>query len=192
MAVSLQQARVLCTKAELILFEASRPPLLKAHNLTRLQAKIKRARTLRDKYRDLYKRQRLAVRAKTGSKKPDNKALNQRTQAKALLFAEVLTRLQQQEALLKAAAKKAAQKAKAATKLKSLAKRKLAAKAKTQRAPKAKSKVKPKAKAKAGFRAAKAAHADERQRGQKTRSKAVMGHTRAAGKRRQAKRDARR
>jgi hypothetical protein len=192
--MNIQQARKLCTAPELKLFEASRPPLLKQHTSLKLQALIKRARTQRDKFGDLLKRQRLALRASTGSKKTGLQDSNQRTTAKVQMFEQVLRDLQAQLTKLKDAAKLLAQK-EAARKAK--AKPKTKAKSKAKPLVKSKSKARSKSSARAGsldnkgFLSAGAVGADIRQRGQKTRAKAVMGHKRAAGRRSQARRDSR-
>jgi len=192
--MNIQQARKLCTALELKLFEASRPPLLKQHTSPKLQALVKRTRTQRDKYRDLLKRQRLALRASTGSKKAGLQDGNQRTAAKVQMFEQVLRDLQAQLSKLKDAAKDAAKRESALK-----AKAKLLAKAKPK--PKPKTKAKPKSRSESsarpgspdnkGFLSAGAVAADIRQRGQKTRAKAIMGHKRAAGRRSQARRDSR-
>ncbi len=244
MAVDINQARALCTGAEFQLYAASRPEQIKTHTPGRLKSKIQRARSLRDKYRDLYKRQRLATRGRTGTKKGNEPDRNARTERKAKLFAEVLERLQKQEVKLAAGAKKAAAKTstparagsgksgtaatKSKAKVKSKAtpekkatsqarktkgattgsaaqKRKAAPKSgakPTARTASAATKKKPAKRAAGvsatskgpakGYQSSAAAGANRRQQQQKTRSKAVMGHTSAAGKRSQARRDSRR
>ncbi len=94
MAYNRNHARALCNANELALFEASLADSIEAHSAAALRDKIKRARTLRDKYRDLYKRQRLATRDRTGTKKGVRSDSNARTDSKARLFDEVLKRFQ--------------------------------------------------------------------------------------------------
>jgi hypothetical protein len=94
MAYNRNHARALCNATELALFEASLADNITAHSSSQVRDRIKRARALRDKYRDLYKRQRLAARERTGTKKGVRSDSNARTQSKARLFEEVLARYQ--------------------------------------------------------------------------------------------------
>lgn len=56
-------ARKLLTSAEFTLFEASRRDGICVLSAAELKRKVERTRRLRDKYRDLYKRQRALVNA---------------------------------------------------------------------------------------------------------------------------------
>ena len=90
MAYTLTQARPLLNAAELELFEQSRAEPVKQLTGAKLAGAIKRTRTLRDKYRDLYQRQTVAVRTSTpGAVTGDD---NERTQRKADILQEVLER----------------------------------------------------------------------------------------------------
>ena len=92
MAYTLTQARPLLNAAELELFEQSRAEPVKQLTGARLAGAIKRTRTLRDKYRDLYQRQTVAVRTSTpGAVTGDD---NERTQRKADILQEVLGRFE--------------------------------------------------------------------------------------------------
>ena len=103
MAYSLTQARPLLTAAELELFDQSRAEPIKALTLARLRGKVTRARTLRDKYRDLFRRQTVAVRSgpATQGRSPAG-ADNERTQRKADILQEVLGRFEARLAQLEA------------------------------------------------------------------------------------------
>lgn len=103
MAYSLTQARPLLTAAELELFDQSRAEPIKALTLARLRGKVTRARTLRDKYRDLFRRQTVAVRSgpATQGRAPAG-ADNERTQRKADILQEVLGRFEARLAQLEA------------------------------------------------------------------------------------------
>jgi hypothetical protein len=90
MPVNLRQARQLCTKPELELVLASGGPALQSMSEARLKLKVVRARALRDKYRDLVRRQRVAARV-PGAKTARADA-SARTAAKAELFDQVLAR----------------------------------------------------------------------------------------------------
>jgi hypothetical protein len=117
MALTRKQAERLCTKAELELFVQSLPAELKT--LTRVQVvrKLQSARRLRDKQQDLFRRQRLASRAKSGAKDGRSGLANVRTEQKAQLFSEALARFEKRlEQLDKAAARATAQAEKQAAK----------------------------------------------------------------------------
>jgi hypothetical protein len=113
MAYTRVQARKLLTATEFDLFEQTTGPALKTLTLARLRSKLGRARQLRDKFQDLYRRQTVALR---GSARAGAAATNERTQAKAVIFAEVLARVQAQLDKVEAAAAKAAAKKPAAKK----------------------------------------------------------------------------
>jgi len=110
MAYTRTQVRKLLTANEIEIFESSRAEAVKELNASRLIVKVKRARMLRDKYRDLLKRQRLATRARTGSKAGNSSDANQRTREKAEVFAEILERFEKRLALVEATAARAARK----------------------------------------------------------------------------------
>ncbi len=76
-------ARKLLSSAEFELFEASRRDGICVLSAAELKRKVERTRRLRDKYRDLYKRQRLAMRDLTGTKRGNSGAANARTKEKA-------------------------------------------------------------------------------------------------------------
>lgn len=131
MAYTLTQARTLLTTAELAIFDQSRAAPIKALTPARLQAKVTRARALRDKYRDLYRRQTVATRGKPASRRSAIGGDNERTGRKAEVFAEVLGRFEARLAMLTAAAapKKTATRKTAAVKTQAKATPKTASKA---------------------------------------------------------------
>lgn len=108
------QAAKLLTTSEFALFAASRGHVLRTLTRARLLSKIRRARALRDKFRDLLKRQRLETRARTGSKAGLSGVANQRTKQKAELFAQVVQRFEDRLARIKAAEAREVQKKAAA------------------------------------------------------------------------------
>lgn len=108
MAFNRNQARPICTDAEYKLFTASLADEIGELTPAQLRGKIQRARKLRDKYRDLLKRQRLANRARTGTKKGDRPQTNVRTADKAKLFDEALGRFEAKAAKLAAAGEREA------------------------------------------------------------------------------------
>lgn len=93
MAYTITQARPLLTAAELELFDQSRTEPIKALTLSRL----------RDKYRDLYRRQTVAMRSAPNSKSRSPVGSdNERTQRKADILQEVLGRFEARVAQLEA------------------------------------------------------------------------------------------
>lgn len=98
MAYTLTQARPLLNAAELELFEQSRTEPVKRLTSAKLSGSVKRTRTLRDKYRDLYQRQTVAVR--TSSPGAVTGSDNDRTQRKADILQEVLERYEARVTLL--------------------------------------------------------------------------------------------
>ena len=103
MAYTITQARPLLTAAELELFDQSRAEPIKALTVARLHGKVTRVRTLRDKYRDLFRRQTVSVRAAPSTKgRSPVGADNERTQRKADILQEVLDRFEARIAQLAA------------------------------------------------------------------------------------------
>lgn len=111
MAYTLTQARGLLTAAELSLFDQSRAAPIKDLTLARLRGKVTRARALRDKYRDLYRRQAVATRGAPASKRSAVGGDNARTGRKAEVFAEVLGRFEDRLTLLEGRAERERSKA---------------------------------------------------------------------------------
>ena len=94
MAFNRAQAQRLCNASELQLVLASRAVDVVKLTPAQLRAKIVRARTLRDKSTDLFRRQTAATRAATGTKRGATGVANQRTGQKARLFDETLKRFE--------------------------------------------------------------------------------------------------
>lgn len=114
MAYTLTQARPLLTAAELELFDQSRTDPIKNITLARLRTKVTRARALRDKYRDLYRRQTAATRTAPAAKRAATGGDNERTQRKAQVMEEVLARFEARVQLLEARQGREAERAEAA------------------------------------------------------------------------------
>ena len=113
--------RAFLNAAEVSLFASSIGAELKALGPADLQRRLTRARTLRDKYRDLLRRQKLKTRERTGSKRGTTGNANERTAKKAAAFDQALKRFEAQAkaqrgapAATKARAKPAAKKTRAA------------------------------------------------------------------------------
>jgi hypothetical protein len=94
MAISRTTAQRLCTKPEFELVEASFAPHVKTLSPARLRQKVARTRRLRDKYRDLARRQRLEARGKRSPQRARPAQGHDNTDRKATLFQEVLDRFE--------------------------------------------------------------------------------------------------
>jgi hypothetical protein len=172
MPITTREAQQLSTAGEWALVQASQADRIRELTPARLKAKIARARALRDKYRDLAKRQhRKAQPTRSGG---PYEALNVRTRRKAELFEQVLGRF---EAEIERQATKTAMAdtgARGGT-------RKKARRGTTASKP-ARSKVKKKR----GPKVPKSAV------GKRSGQRRIHAHLASAGRRRQARRDTRR
>lgn len=92
------QVRAFLSSSEIELFESSLDASRKGLSKAELRRRLKRARTLRDKSRDLLRRQKLATRARTGSKVGVSGQANERTAQKAAALAEALNRFEAETA----------------------------------------------------------------------------------------------
>lgn len=96
MSFTLRQVEPLLTKVELELFRSSRAPAIRTLTPRQLASRIQRARALRDKHRDKFRRQTVAARTGPAAARQRAGAENQRTGKKADIMAEVLQRLEAQ------------------------------------------------------------------------------------------------
>jgi hypothetical protein len=190
-------AKKLLTASELALFDASRRDEIGALDERTLKSKLERTRRLRDKYRDLARRQHLATRNRTGTKRGPRGDANFRTAEKDVLFTELLGRFEARLAQRQGTAKrpKPAPKSSAG---KSAAPRKSAqrtARGEDERSPKAPAKqvAAPGRAAKnaTGFMSARAKGLDTERQRHKSRGTAIQAHLSSRGRRSQAKRDRR-
>ncbi len=94
MPVSRARARQLTTRREFEFLEKSWGRELEAITPGRLRQKVQRARTLRDKYRDLAKQQAGEARGKRSQRSTRPSASNRNTELKAQIFDEALERFQ--------------------------------------------------------------------------------------------------
>ena len=94
MAYNRSHAKVLCSDDELELFLSSLADGITKLDDAALKSAISRARELRKKYQDLFRRQTVSIRATTGSKRGNTSVANTRTEQKAKLFAETLQRFE--------------------------------------------------------------------------------------------------
>ncbi|WP_018232982.1 hypothetical protein [Thioalkalivibrio thiocyanodenitrificans] len=194
MAFNRIQARPLCTNAEYTLFTSSLAGGVTELTPAQLRSRIERTRKLRDKYRDLFQRQRLANRARTGTRMGERPDTNERTRDKATLFDEALGRFEARAAKLAAAAERdARRKAVREARLAQTAARKKGG-AKPAAAP---GRGKPgtagrKRPGAAGYTSESARAAAHGKMARDNRAGARKGQATAAGKRSQARRDSRR
>ncbi len=168
--------RALFTVRELDVIQSSFPTALKALPPARVKALCLRARKYWDKYRQLSRTQHRTTKASPGGFSKPN--ANLRTERKAEIFAETIGRLEKRLTQLdKAARSKPAQAVKPPSKgiRKPTKRKKTVAKKRTP--------VTPAGQASLEARAAR--------QFQKTRTRAIQGHIRASGRRRQVKRDRR-
>ncbi|MDO5506602.1 MAG: hypothetical protein Q4F49_10010, partial [Pseudoxanthomonas suwonensis] len=103
-----QQAEGLLNKTEMSLFNDSRINSLRKLAAAELDKRVTRARAVRDRARDLVQRQKLATRARTGSKGGTSGKANDRSRQKAALTADILKRFEAQLKVAKKAEKAAA------------------------------------------------------------------------------------
>lgn len=103
MAVTRDKALRLLNKSEMVLFGDSRNPALRGFSATELARRVDRARTLRDKARDVLQRQKLSSRARTGSKGGALGDANERTRQKGEILEDMLQRFEQRLSAVQAA-----------------------------------------------------------------------------------------
>lgn len=110
MTYTRNHAHRLLTATEYELFSESLADHVGDHDLAALRKLVGRTRRARDKYRDLYKRQRTSTRRKTRARgaAPD---ANERTSKKATMFDEALARLEKRLAKLEVAESRAKRRA---------------------------------------------------------------------------------
>src|SRR5690554_884702 len=134
MQITRAKAVTLLNKGEMQLYDDSRHNPIRKFSVSQLESRITRARDVRDRARDLVRRQKLASRQQTGSKRGTSGAANQRSADKAEILADILKRFETQLTQAKkderAAAKEAATAARktAKTATKKAATKKVAAK----------------------------------------------------------------
>ena len=177
MAMTRAQDRALLTATELTLIETSEPSRIKALKPEQLNDRIVRARRFWDKYRQLARQQQRRIKKSPQVGRPQPSS-NVRTRRKAQVFAAALERFEKR---LEQVKKEEGQRSR------------------PQRKPISKSSRRPVAQREAIRRkkqqrqaANEAALAPRVARQfQKSKMRAIQGHIRASGTRRQAKRDAR-
>lgn len=104
MPITRAKATSLLNQREMALFDDSRANALRALDQKALQTRIGRARTARDRARDLLQRQKLGSRAATGSKRGTTGNDNARSKDKVELMTDILARFEGQLAKCQASA----------------------------------------------------------------------------------------
>src|SRR5690606_9560675 len=94
MPITRAKATQLLNKGEMALYDDSRANALRQLDARSLAARVRRARTARDRARDLVQKHKLASRARTGSKRGASGVANQRSKDKAELLADILRRFE--------------------------------------------------------------------------------------------------
>ena len=94
MPITRAKATSLLNQREMALYDDSRINALRQLDSKSLQARISRARTARDRARDLVQRQKLSTRDATGSKRGNSGMANQRSKEKVEILADILTRFE--------------------------------------------------------------------------------------------------
>jgi hypothetical protein len=107
MAYNRAQALKICSVIELEIFLSSLSDAVGKLTPVQLRSRIARARTLRDKNTDLFRRQVAATRAATATKRGTSGEANRRTEQKAQIFAEALARLEARQRAIDAKPAKA-------------------------------------------------------------------------------------
>lgn len=100
MAISRERAKQLCNQREFELVEASWGRGLQELTPARLRQKVQRARTLRDKFRDLARQQAGEARGKRDARSTRPAQGNRNTKLKARIFDEALERFQERLAAM--------------------------------------------------------------------------------------------
>ncbi len=110
MAYNRNHVNAFMNAAEAQLFATSVGPALKELGTADLKRRLVRARTLRDKNRDLLRRQKLKTQARTGYMTGIHGTANERTGKKAVAFDEALKRFEAEAAAREKRAKTSAKK----------------------------------------------------------------------------------
>ncbi|MGY6501248.1 MAG: hypothetical protein ACXIVQ_10215 [Acidimicrobiales bacterium] len=191
MAYNRNHARAMLTDTERELFEISLSDRVGELSRAELVKKVQRSRKLRDKYTDLYRRQSLETRARTGTKRGSTGQANARTQQKADMFGEVLARF---EAHLDRIDRAAAKESKRAALERSRKAKGGGGRTTPKKSARARKKAPSGGTAPDGpkeFMTEGAAAARDRGKIASPRNKSISAHVGAKGRRNQAKRDAR-
>ena len=94
MPITRAKAMQLLNQKEMALYDDSRANALRKLDAKALAARVQRARTARDRARDLLRSQKLASQARTGSKRGTSGTANQRSKDKAEVMADILKRFE--------------------------------------------------------------------------------------------------
>jgi hypothetical protein len=191
MPILIHQARELCTKREFELYFGSRAGEITRLTQAKLRSKVSQARTLRDKFRGLAKRQEREARRKQAPRKRRRSEGSLRTRRKEQLFDEVMVRYLKRLESLVDAERRAEDRKRVAAVRKKLATKKTAKKKQSTKTPPQTRGARP---AKTGAKMPerhKAETSAKEKRFTRGGLKRIHKHIQATGRRRQARRDAR-
>lgn len=180
--------RKLCTTAELAILENSLSSKLEKLGSSELKKFIKLARKLRDKNRDLYQRQTLDSRG--ADKHIKVSALNARTKEKAAVFDTALKAFEARLSKVEIMVKKSKDPLQEKLPAKKDRKNNFSAEQEPEKVA-SNNKRKNRPSFVNGFESKEAQDAAHRHQFQQSYSTSIQGHIKSAGKRAQAKRDAR-
>lgn len=107
MQITRAKATALLNKGEMQLYDDSRHNPIRKFSASQLESRITRARSARDRARDLVRRQKLDSRKQTGSKRGASGNANQRSEDKVEILADILTRFETRLGDAKKAAREA-------------------------------------------------------------------------------------
>lgn len=94
MQITRAKAVALLNKGEMQLYDDSRHNPIRKFSVSQLESRITRARGVRDRARDLVRRQKLGSRQQTGSKRGTSGNANQRSKDKVEILADILKRFE--------------------------------------------------------------------------------------------------
>lgn len=94
MQITRAKAVALLNKGEMQLYDDSRHNPIRKFSISQLESRITRARGVRDRARDLVRRQKLSSRQQTGSKRGTSGNANQRSKDKVEILADILKRFE--------------------------------------------------------------------------------------------------
>lgn len=94
MQITRAKAVALLNKGEMQLYDDSRHNPIRKFSVSQLESRITRARGVRDRARDLVRRQKLSSRQQTGSKRGTSGNANQRSKDKVEILADILKRFE--------------------------------------------------------------------------------------------------
>jgi hypothetical protein len=186
MALNRIQAARLLSDKEMALFESSLSDQVRGLDDKELTKRVRQLRTQRDKFQDVYRRQRVATRSRTGTKSGPRGVSNERTSQKQEAFAQALQRLEKEQQRREAVQERQERAERTRAKRPAASSRPRTA-AKSTKAPARR----PAGAAPAGKGSQAPRSVSTRQRAQAMGQARTLAHVSSRGKRQQARRDSR-